>query len=159
MFRILLKTLPGTILAGAMLISATAWSMGPQDGQRMGPPEPGKMLERMTRDLDLTDQQSAQISALITDGRAAAEADRKRMHGIYDSLRDMRESFDETEARKLTDELGQISSRMAYRMASKGAEVYAVLTPEQRTQLDAKMQKMQARMERRGDSKRDGDAD
>ncbi len=163
MIRLLLKTLPGTLLAGVMLVSASAWSMGPHDGPRMGPPDPDAMMERMTKDLNLTDEQSAKITELMNSGRAEGKADRKRMHEIYESLRSMRSAFDEAEARKLTDELGQISSRMAYRMASHGAQVYAVLTPEQRTQLDAKMEKMQARMEqrgeRRGDMKDTGNSD
>ncbi|TGD74686.1 periplasmic heavy metal sensor [Mangrovimicrobium sediminis] len=154
MKQLISRILPGTVLSAIMLFSAAAWS-GPHGNPHMGPDDSAPFMARMVDELDLSDEQRTTIQGLVTDAREAGKADHQRMREIHAALKDMRTSFDEDKARALTDELGEISARMAYRMSSTGAGVYAQLTPEQQTELDARMEQMQARAEKRMGKRRD----
>ncbi|MFV8816374.1 Spy/CpxP family protein refolding chaperone [Haliea sp. E17] len=143
------KILPGTLLAATMLVSAVAWSGGPHPG--MGPGfGDGRMLMHLADKLELSDTQRGEIRTLVSASRDSGKADFERMREIDKSLRDMRTAFNADEARKLSTELGEISARVAYRMAETNAGVYAVLTPEQQAELDAMAAKRPERGERKG---------
>ena len=118
-------------LAGILLISASAWSMGHPSGH-----DPERMLRHMTEKLELSDNQQEQIESLLDEGLGTMESDRARMGELRDQLKAMRANFDENNARLIADELGEITSRMAYEMSSTQAEVYKVLTPAQREKMD-----------------------
>ncbi len=141
------KIVPATLLAALMLLSAVGWSgEHPRGGE--GPrPDDGRMLMRMVGDLDLSDEQKSQLKTLLKESRDAGSEDMERARELQESLRAMRADFDAAKARTLATELGEVSGRMAYRKAEVGAKVYAVLTPEQRAEMDAQAEK---RSERKG---------
>lgn len=132
MKRFFARVVPATALVGVMLLSAYAWSGGPRgefDGERM--------LEHMAARMELTDSQQQKIAEIFSEGRDSAQADHRRLWEIREALRQQRGSFDAGEARELADELGEITSRMAYDMADRQARIYTLLTDEQRAQFDS----------------------
>jgi Spy/CpxP family protein refolding chaperone len=150
MNRILFKLIPGTALMGVLLLSAGAWSMGP-------PPEFNidKRLSHMTDELALSDTQKQQVEALLEGGRETGAADLARLAEIRKQMKAMHADFDPGIAQKLADELGEISARMAYQMTSTHAEIYQLLSPEQREQFTAMSKQRDQRMGKRWAGRRD----
>jgi Spy/CpxP family protein refolding chaperone len=144
MNTLLKRVLPGTVLSGVLLLSASAWSMGHHPGHN-----PERMLTHMTERLDLSASQQTQIETLLRESREAAESDHRRTGEIRDELKAMRLSFDAGKAQRLADELGEVSSRMAYLMARTQADVYQLLTPAQREEMDELSAIREKRMQQR----------
>jgi len=142
----LLKLIPGTVLMSVLLLSVSAWSMGPPHGRDMD-----RMLQHMTQELNLSEAQQGNIETLLTEARKEGAADRERMDDIREQLKDMRTEFNAGTAQQLADELGGITSRMAYRMASIQAQVYQQLEPEQQAQFE----ELAERREQRGEKRRE----
>lgn len=150
MSRTLLKLIPGTALMGILLLSAGAWSMGP-------PPERNidKILSHLSDELTLSETQELQINALVDESKEAGAADLARLGEIREQMKAMRIDFDAGTAQKLADELGEITGRMSYRMVSIQADIYQLLSPEQREELTTLSEKRDQRMEKRWNRSRD----
>ena len=144
MSTLIKRILPGTVLGAVLLLSMSAWSMGPHHGH-----DPQRMLQHMTERLDLNSDQQTQIEALLQEGRDTVAQDHQRSKEIRDALKAMRLNFNAGEAQRLADELGSIGSRMAYTMASTQASVYQLLTEEQREKMDELTAVRERRMEAR----------
>ena len=145
----LLKLIPGTVLMGVLLLSVSAWSMGPPHGRGMD-----RMLSHMTQELDLSETQQANIETLLTEAREESAVDRERMGDIREQLKGMRTAFNAGTAQQLADELGGITSRMAYRMASTQAQIYQQLEPEQQAQFEELAERREQRGEKRKEKHR-----
>ncbi len=130
MNRTIARILPTAVLGTALLASAAAFPMGPRH-----PGDSERMLAHMTEQLDLSEAQAEQVGQVLSSDRAQAQADRRRMQEIREALEAQAGDFNAGEVQKLADELGEITSRMAFQMTSKRAEVYTILTPEQREEL------------------------
>jgi periplasmic protein CpxP/Spy len=131
MNRTIARILPTVVLGSVLLVSTAAFSMG--HGDKF---DSQRMLAHMTEQLELSESQEQQIGEILASGKEQSQADRKRMSEIRAALEAQRDNFNAGEAQALADELGEITSRMAYQMTSKRAEVYQLLTPEQREQMD-----------------------
>lgn len=142
MNRTIARILPTAVLGSVLLASTAAFSMGHGDKY-----DSERVLDHMTEQLDLSEGQEQQIGEILSSGKAQMKDDRQRLSEIRAALEAQRSDFNAGEAQALADELGQITSRMAYQVSSKRAEVYQLLTPEQREQMD-EMKKQ--RGERRG---------
>ncbi len=128
------------MLAPAALAQPSGRSMGPGPGHGPGR---GPNLERMTRHLDLTDQQRDQIRQILDNRRdGAAQLDtelrdaRDRLHAAIHA-----DVFDETGIRDASAAVALLEADRAVDMARTLQEVRQVLTPEQRE----KMGEMQQR--------------
>ena len=131
MNRTLTRILPVAALGGALLVSSVAFSQGYRhqfDGERM--------LAHMTEQLDLSETQAREVGEILASDKAQAKADIERMGEIRQALEAEATDFDAGRTQKLADELGEITSRTAYRMTSKHAEIYQLLTPEQREEME-----------------------
>ena len=150
MSRTLLKLIPGTALMGILLLSAGAWSMGP-------PPERNvdKILSHLSDELTLSETQELQINALVDESKEAGAADLARLGEIREQMKAMRVDFDAGTTQKLADELGEITGRMSYRMVSIQADIYQLLSPEQREELTTLSEQRDQRMEKRWNRSRD----
>ena len=144
MKSVIKKLSTATALSGLLLVSAGAWAGGHAGGHN-----PERMLQHMTEKLELDDTQQDQVEGIVSENLASVQADRERMTAIRDQLKGMRESFDADKAKRLADELGEITGRLAYDMASTQAQVYEVLTPVQREQMDAMQAAREQRMQKR----------
>ncbi|MEP5568925.1 MAG: Spy/CpxP family protein refolding chaperone [Halioglobus sp.] len=146
----LFKLIPGTALISILLLSAGAWSMGPRPEHNVD-----KILAHLSDELALSSAQEQQINVLVDESKEAGAADIVRLSEIREQMKAMRNDFDAGKAQQLADELGEISGRMAYRMASTQADVYQLLSPQQRAELTALSEKRDQRMEKRWARSRD----
>lgn len=96
---------------------------------------PQKMLERIDKNLDLTQGQRAQVEGILNAGSDVREADVARLKEIREALHAQQEGFDAASARALSDEAGLIIARLTYQRVSSRAEIFQLLDEEQRTKL------------------------
>jgi Spy/CpxP family protein refolding chaperone len=105
--------------------------------------------------LDLSEEQQAEVGKVLDTTRDALAADRQRLKELRSELHAQRENFDAGETQAAADEVGQITARMVYQATSTFSQVYQLMTPEQRQQMDSMMEK---RHERRARWRRHGGA-
>lgn len=132
------RSLLGALSAGVLTLcfALAGWSMPPG-----GHPDPERMVRHLERHLDLSDEQLATVETAVADLGEATAGDRDRLHELRRALRDTRDSFDPGQAQQLADELGEISTRLAFNMARAQATIYAQLSTEQRAQMDELMER------------------
>ncbi|MHA3902861.1 Spy/CpxP family protein refolding chaperone [Castellaniella sp. WN] len=87
--------------------------------------------------LDLSQDQQDRIFKIRHDREQAFYDQGKTLRAAHESLRELSQAdtFDEAKARQAADALGQAQSQMALLRAQTGAQIRAVLTPEQREKL------------------------
>lgn len=144
MRRLPRNLLLGTVFGGLALGAVTGWA---KDGYGMHG-DPARMVARMTEKLDLSDDQKTGIEAILTETRGQSAADHARLQELRQQLRAQRAGFDADTARRLADEIGEITSRMVYGAASTQAQIYQLLDEEQRTELDEFMEEHEPRRDR-----------
>lgn len=144
MNRTVARILPVALLGTALLASTAAFSMGHRQGF-----DSERMLAHMTAKLELSESQEQQIGEILSSGKEQAQADRARMEEIREALDAQGRNFNAGEAQKLADELGEITSRTVYQMTSKRAQVYQLLSEEQREEMDAMKQRRSEHREER----------
>ncbi len=149
MKKTILKVIPAVAMSGLLMASAS-WAMGPR-----GEMDPERMVPRMSEHLDLSEEQEQQITTILEENKAQMKADHERINEIRDALHQQRENFDAGEAQKLADELGEITTRMAYQAASKHAQVYQLLDEEQREELAELQEKRDQHKDKRWSKRRD----
>ena len=107
----------------------------------------GWMLHRMTRELNLTDAQQAQIKSIL-------EAQKAKTQPLHEQLRQSRLSqnngstagtFDEAQARAFANKQAQIMSDLMVERARTKSQIFAVLTPDQRQKAQQLMQEHKQR--------------
>ena len=146
------KALLGATMAGLALLSlsATSWAMKHGGGMDH---DPARVVAHMAERLDLSAEQESRVEELLASSRENNAADRKRLQVLREQMRAQRQNFDSGEAQKMADEIGEITGRMVFDATRTQAEVYQLLTDEQRQEMDALMEK---RDERRSKWRRDG---
>ncbi|QIB64174.1 Spy/CpxP family protein refolding chaperone [Kineobactrum salinum] len=115
------------------LAAAPGWT-APGDGHHGADPE--RMLTKMSRHLDLSQEQQDRVSQLLAQAHEAGAADRERMQALRGQLRDQQSNFDAGTAQALADELGQITARSSFRRAETRAGIYQLLDDSQRQKLE-----------------------
>lgn len=113
--------------------------------------DPGFIVERMTRHLDLDEIQEAEISNILEAARPEFEALRERGSGNRDAMRELDPVAADYSA-KLNDlalRNGQIVTDATLLFGRVRAEVHAVLTPEQLEELESLADRWQERREER----------
>ncbi len=128
-------------VAGATLLFALSVTSAPHFQGGPGGPHRGAHL---LQSLDLSEEQRAKVDAQMSASRDATRADRERMRELREQARNLREDFDAGRAQQIADEMGQITSRLAYAKISGRAQVYALLDDEQREALAAKVERHKA---------------
>jgi len=104
-------------------------------------------MKRMLRGLDLTDAQRDQIFEIR---HAQAPAMRAHMKAVHAARKDLRElalapEYDAAKAQASADALARATSQMALMRIDMTRKVIAVLTPEQRQQLEERRAQWRAR--------------
>ncbi len=107
-----------------------------------GPPPLGMIVQRLSGELALTDAQKASIEQIVAAERAGDDASFEEQKAIHEQLRlqGTDGTFNEAKVRELA---GQLSAGMTERIVAREktkAQIFAVLTPEQRTKLIEHMQ-------------------
>lgn len=98
---------------------------------------------RMFRDLNLTDDQKAQIKTIL-DSNKPDQAQMDQMKAIREARKNGTQLTDDQKAQLKANREAQRT-----KMESVHQQILAVLTPEQKTQLDAKHKEMQQRRQNR----------
>jgi len=128
----------------ALIIAATVFAVG--QGGPGGPHGggPGDMMEHMSRALNLTDAQKAQVKAIMDAERAATESSHGKIEEIHKQIEATITSgqFDEAQVRALAGQAAQIMTDEMVEHVRAHAKIFALLTPEQR----AKAQEMHKQM-------------
>ncbi len=134
-------------IAGALLLTgaAMAFSQGPpRGGGFRGGPGPGDGLGPLARDLNLTDDQKAQMKKIKDSFRESDKA-------LHDQLRTLHESepdpisgtFDEAVVRAAAEARAKIQIELEVSHAKMMSQIAAVLTADQKAQLAAKRQQFE----------------
>lgn len=148
------KTSGVLAIVGALLLTMAmvAFSQGPQgpprgDGFRGGPGGPRDGLGPLGRDLNLTDEQKAQIKK-ITDSFA------ENTKALHEQLRTLHESqpdpfggaaFDEAAVRAAAEARAKVEVELEVAHARMMSQIFGLLTTEQKARLEAKRQEFAQR--------------
>jgi Spy/CpxP family protein refolding chaperone len=143
--------LSGSVLAQAAPPDRPMRGMDGRGAGGMGP-------ERMFEGLDLSEAQREQLRGMATEHRNATAPLRERMRAAQQVLADAKPGdadYDAktAEARKTLDETRR---QMRDAMETFRARTDAVLTPEQRAQVEQRRGEMRERMGERGEGRRGG---
>ncbi|MFK7977452.1 MAG: Spy/CpxP family protein refolding chaperone [Halioglobus sp.] len=132
--KVLLSSV-GTV-AVTLMLAASSWAM--TDGVKQHNPEHKleRKLERMTRHLDLTEEQQAQVEALLGETQAQRVADRQRLKELRTLLHEQRADFDAATVQQTADEIGELTSRKLYARTSTQAQIYSLLSADQQAKMD-----------------------
>jgi len=97
-------------------------------------------VERMAKKLNLTDDQRTQIEAIVEASKQQKNDQRDKMQANREQLRELTQQspLNEAEVRKVADAQGELKADMIVLRARQRAEINAVLTDEQRAQLEDK---------------------
>jgi protein CpxP len=127
----------------ALVIGATVFALAqhPGMGEKMRGQGPGDMIEHMSRELNLTDAQKAQVKTLL-DAQQATEEER---HTKLDDLRKQIDAatangqFDENTVRNLANQQSQLMADQLVDHLRLHSQIYGLLTAEQKTKADQMM--------------------
>ncbi len=131
---------------------------GPGTGGPMGPEGPLGMLRMMGPRLGLTDAQKDQIKNLAETRRDEWKGLADRARAAHEALHDVitAETVDEALIRQRSAEVAAIEADLAVARARTHAEVWQILTPEQKAQAQAFQAEAKNRMKERAGGRRGG---
>jgi len=136
-------------IAGAVVLTAAVavFSQGPQGprpGGFRGGPGPRDGLGPMGRDLNLTDDQKAQIKKINDSFRETEKALHDQLRTLHESEPDpMSGGFDEAAVRAAAEARAKIQVELEVSHAKMMSQIAAVLTAEQKAQLAARRQQFE----------------
>jgi len=134
-------------IAGALLLTgaAMAFSQGPpRGGGFRGGPGPGDGLGPLARDLNLTDDQKAQIKKITDSFRESDKALHDQLRTVHESEPDpMSGTFDEAAVRAAAEARAKTQIELEVSHAKMMSQIAAVLTADQKAQLAAKRQQFE----------------
>lgn len=152
------KKMSGVIaIAGALLLTMAivGFSQGPGGGRGPrergfhggpgGPPRDG--LGPLGRDLNLSDDQKAQIKKIRDSFEESTKALRDQLRTQHESQPDPLGggAFDEAAVRTAAQARAAVQIELEVAHARMASQIFSVLTPEQKTQLAAKRQQFEQR--------------
>ena len=120
-------------------------------GRMGGPGGPMGMLPMLARELNITDAQKAQIKTIADSHRDEWKALGDRARTAHQALQQAvtADTVDEGLIRQRSAEVAAVEADMAVARARAHAEVFQLLTPEQKTQAKTLQSQMQDRMKER----------
>jgi Spy/CpxP family protein refolding chaperone len=132
-------------LAAGLATSALAQGSGKGFGHHKG-----WMLNRMTKQLNLTDAQQTQIKGIMATEKTKIKPLMQQMHQNQQTQdANINGTFDENQARAFAGKQAQIMTDLIVEKQRMRSQVYAVLTPEQRQKAQQLMQERQQRRQER----------
>ena len=110
----------------------------------------GEMMGMFARKLNLTDEQKTQMKAVMQKERPAMKPLFQQQHQIDQQLRQYVEgTYDEAKVQALAAQKAQIQAQMTVAETRVHSQLYALLTPDQQSQLKQMEAEHQARMQER----------
>lgn len=125
---------------------------GGRGGRMGGPGGPMGMLPMLARELNITDAQQAQIKSIADSHRDEWKALGDRARTAHEALQQAvtADAVDEGLIRQRSAEVAAVEADMAVARARTHAEVFQLLTPEQKTQAKTLQSTFGERMKQRG---------
>ena len=114
---------------------------GPFPGMGLGGPPP------FLSGLKLTDDQQDKVFAIVYAAAPAMREQAKALRKAHEALRDINESpqYDETRVKGLAETAAKADSQLTVLRARTEHQIYALLTPEQRKQLEDRRHERESR--------------
>ena len=114
----------------------------------------GRMAARIASELQLTDAQKEQIISILQAEKSKTQPAMQQLTQSQQQLLAATKggSFDEAQVRSIASQQAQLRTDMIVERARVKAEIYKVLTPEQRTKADAMQERMINRFHKHGTS-------
>ncbi len=114
-----------------------------QDGRPQPPPPPmgefsPRMMEHLSRELNLTDAQQAEMKSTLDAARPTLEPLMQRMDELHKQLDAATANghFDEAQVRAIATQQAQVMVELTVEHERMKAKLYNMLTPEQRAKAD-----------------------
>ena len=150
-----LKKLGGYAGIAVVLLLAAVVGFSQQERPQGPPPPhergfrggPGDMLRHLARELNLTDEQKAQVRKIMDSVAESAKALHEQLRSLHENQPDPLKdgSFDEAAVRAAAQARANLQVELEVLHARVMSQVFAILTPEQKTQLAAKRQQAERR--------------
>lgn len=123
------------LIAGGLATGAAAQG---HNGPRRGPMGPVLLSPMLLRQLNITETQREQIRTLAETHRATVEPLREQLRQSHEAVlrASLTTTFDEAAVRALIAQTESVRTSIGVAEAKVNSQVYALLTPEQRTQLE-----------------------
>ncbi len=120
-------------LAAATALVATAQFSHAQPGTDLESiHESGRHMAHISEQLGLTEEQRSEIEAIFTASHEMYEDEREQLESLRDELQVLvEEGFDEGAAQSIADDIGRLTSTLAFGRALTKSQVRSVLTDEQ----------------------------
>lgn len=140
LFSIAVLLVAGAIFATAQSGPGAARPPRPQGGPPPPPPPPFGLprLDRLARDLNLTEAQQTELKAFFDTERSTMDALMKKLDGQRQQLdaATANGQFDEAQVRALAAQQAQTFADLIVEHKRAEAKIYSILTPEQRARFD-----------------------
>lgn len=147
------------VAALAVLMGSTIAKSQATDQSTAPPPPPamhhhfaghGEMMGFLAKKLNLTEDQKAQMTALMKKEHPAMQPLFEQKHNLDIQLRQYVEgTFDEAKVQALAAQKAQVEAQLTVAQTRIHNQLYAMLTPEQQSQLKEMEAKHDARMQER----------
>jgi len=121
-------------LAAGLAVAATQQAAGAHGHHN------GWMLRQMTRELNLSDSQQAQIKTILQTEKSKTQPLRDQLRQNRMSRKNSVGTFDENEARSFASKQAQLMSDLMVERERTKSQIFAVLTPDQRQKAEQLMQ-------------------
>ncbi|MGJ5817638.1 Spy/CpxP family protein refolding chaperone [Paludibaculum fermentans] len=131
------------LIAAAAISSAFVFAQGPGMGRMNGgsPPDAATRVqfrvERLTRQLGLSDAQKASATTIFTEAETATTSARANVSTIHDTLAAAVKKNDTVAIDQAATQLGAINGQVTSVQSKAEAAFYAILTPDQQTKFDS----------------------
>ena len=137
------KKILGLAGIAALLIGATVFALAqhPGMGEKMRGHGHGDMVEHISRELNLTDAQKAQVKTLLDAQQATEEARHTKLEEIHKQIEAATANgqFDENTVRNLASQQAQLMSEQMVDHLRLHSKMYGLLTAEQKVKADQMM--------------------
>ncbi len=139
------------LMAGFMSVFVFIGVSHAQPGMHHDSDKHSHMLERMTKRLDLTEEQQIAVKQLREQFKAEKKPLKEQLHATRDQLSALStvDNYDEDVAADLADQLGELTKELALGHLSFKNQLQLLLTEEQRVKMAEFHKKMGNKMERK----------
>jgi len=136
------------VLAVVLIATAQSRTASCQAPQRPAggppPPPPPLMNEHLARELNLSEEQNAQVKAVFDAEHSTVEGLMKKLDDLREQLRAATANgqFDEAQVRTLANQQGQTQADLIVEHERTKAKIYSLLNAEQRSKLEQLHERM-----------------
>jgi protein CpxP len=136
-----LKVAGAAVLAAGMALAQNAPAQNSPHADRHGA-QAGSMVDRLAAKLNLTDAQKQQAQSIFAAARKSAQPVRAQIRQDKQALAAAVKSGSQADIDRISNGMGPLLAQASAMHAKAFAQFYAILTPEQKTQMDQQMNRM-----------------